>query len=120
MGLGVVADWKNGPHLLTYRQTERTFCLVTAALGKDQPDGLAQARRDQHLLDHTRPPGVTLADGGLTVAGRRQLDRLEEIRHETDMLEAAPEGQTEPLPGPSVRERMLHLVSNSWLRVTGL
>ena len=23
--LGVVADWKNGPHALTYRQTERTF-----------------------------------------------------------------------------------------------
>ena len=38
--LGVIADWKNGPHLLTYRQTERTFGLVTVALGKDQPDGL--------------------------------------------------------------------------------
>ena len=38
--LGVIADWKNGPHLLTYRQTERTFGLVAAALGKDQPDGL--------------------------------------------------------------------------------
>jgi hypothetical protein len=38
--LGVIADWKNGPHLLTYRQTERTFGLVTAALGKDQPGGL--------------------------------------------------------------------------------
>ena len=36
----MIADWKNGPHLLTYRQTERTFGLVTAALGKDQPDGL--------------------------------------------------------------------------------
>jgi hypothetical protein len=38
--LGVIADWKRGPHLLTYRQTERTFGLVTAALGKDQPGGL--------------------------------------------------------------------------------
>jgi hypothetical protein len=38
--LGVVADWKHGPHLLTYRQTERTFGLVTGALGKDEPDGL--------------------------------------------------------------------------------
>jgi len=37
---GVIADWKNGPHLLTYRQTERTFGLVTAALGRDRPDGL--------------------------------------------------------------------------------
>jgi hypothetical protein len=38
--LGVVADWKRGPHLLTYRQTERTFGLVAGALGKDEPDGL--------------------------------------------------------------------------------
>ncbi len=38
--LGVIADWKRGPHRLTYRQTERTFGLVTAALGKDAPYGL--------------------------------------------------------------------------------
>ena len=38
--LGVIADWKHGPHLLTYRQTERTFGLVADAAGKDQPDGL--------------------------------------------------------------------------------
>jgi hypothetical protein len=38
--LGVLADWKHGPHLLTYRQTERTFGLVAAALGKDEPDGM--------------------------------------------------------------------------------
>jgi hypothetical protein len=38
--LGVIAEWKHGPHRLTYRQTERTFGLVTAALGKDAPGGL--------------------------------------------------------------------------------
>ncbi len=38
--LGVIADWKHGPHLLTYRQTGRTFGLVTDAAGKDEPDGL--------------------------------------------------------------------------------
>ncbi len=38
--LGVIADWKHGLHLLTYRQTERTFGLVAAALGKDEPGGL--------------------------------------------------------------------------------
>ncbi len=38
--LGVIADWKHGPHQLTCRQTERTFGLVTAALGEDQPGGL--------------------------------------------------------------------------------
>ena len=37
--LGVVAGWKHGPHLLTYRQVERTFHLVVNALGKDHPDG---------------------------------------------------------------------------------
>ena len=38
--LGVIADWKHGPHQLTYRQTEYTFGLVADALGKDEPDGL--------------------------------------------------------------------------------
>jgi len=37
--LGVTEDWKTGPHQLTYRQTERTFGLVTGALAKDRPDG---------------------------------------------------------------------------------
>jgi hypothetical protein len=37
--LGVIAGWKTGPHLLTYRQTERTFGLAAAALAKDHPDG---------------------------------------------------------------------------------
>ena len=38
--LGVIADWKHGPHLLTYRQTEYAFGLVAGALGRDGPDGL--------------------------------------------------------------------------------
>ena len=38
--LGVIADWKRGPHTLTYRQTERTFNLVVKALSKDEPGGL--------------------------------------------------------------------------------
>jgi hypothetical protein len=38
--LGVTEDWETGPHQLTYRQTERTFGLVTDALAKDAPDGL--------------------------------------------------------------------------------
>ena len=37
--LGVITAWKTGPHQLTYRQTERTFHLLTAALGKGTPDG---------------------------------------------------------------------------------
>jgi hypothetical protein len=38
--LGVLADWKHGPHQLTYRQTERTFGLVAEALAEDEPGGL--------------------------------------------------------------------------------
>lgn len=38
--LGVVVDWKSGPHTLTYRQVERTFSLVVGALSKDEPDGV--------------------------------------------------------------------------------
>jgi hypothetical protein len=41
--LGVLADWKHGPHLLTYRQTEYTFSLAADALSKDEPDGLPSA-----------------------------------------------------------------------------
>jgi hypothetical protein len=37
--LGVMQDWRTGPHQLTYRQVERTFNLVVKALGKQQPDG---------------------------------------------------------------------------------
>ena len=38
--LKVIADWKHGPHRLTYRQTEYTFGLVASALARDEPQGL--------------------------------------------------------------------------------
>jgi hypothetical protein len=37
--LGVVVEWRAGPHTLTYRQIERTFSLVLGALAKERPDG---------------------------------------------------------------------------------
>ncbi len=37
--LGVLAHWKTGPHLLTYRQVERTFMLIVRALREAEPDG---------------------------------------------------------------------------------
>jgi hypothetical protein len=37
--LGIVAAWQDGPHLLTYRQVERTFTLVASKLAKHKPDG---------------------------------------------------------------------------------
>jgi len=41
--LGVIAQWKHGPHRLTCRQAERTFGLAADALAKDEPDGLPSA-----------------------------------------------------------------------------
>ena len=37
--LGIVVDWRSGPHTLTYRQVERTFGLVVAILKHGAPAG---------------------------------------------------------------------------------
>ena len=42
--LGVITEWKHGPHRLTYRQAERTFGLVADALAGDEPGGLPSGR----------------------------------------------------------------------------
>jgi len=68
--LGVLADWKRRPHLLTYRQTEYTFALVARAVGKDEPDGLAspalQAACDD-LLEASVPEEFKDASRSLAV-----------------------------------------------------
>ena len=68
--LGVLADWKRGPHLLTYRQTEYTFRLAARALGKDEPDGLPspqlQAACDD-LLEASVPEGFKDVSSSLAV-----------------------------------------------------
>jgi hypothetical protein len=68
--LGVLADWKDGPHLLTYRQAEYTFRLVTAAIGKGKPDGLPapalQAACDD-LLEASIPGELKSAGSSLAV-----------------------------------------------------
>jgi hypothetical protein len=56
--LGVLAGWKAGPHLLTYRQAECTFGLAARALGKDEPGGLPSAllqRTCDDLLEASVP-----------------------------------------------------------------
>jgi hypothetical protein len=68
--LGVLADWKGGPHLLTYRQTERTFGLVTGALAKDTPDGLPSDTLTgicDDLLEASIPQEFTDASRSLAV-----------------------------------------------------
>jgi hypothetical protein len=74
--LGVLADWKGGPHRLTCRQAEYTFALMTAALGKDEPDGLPapalQAACDD-LLEASVPAGFKGASRSLA-AGWTDLE----------------------------------------------
>jgi hypothetical protein len=68
--LGVLAGWKTGPHLLTYRQTERTFGLVADALAKDVPDGLPSARLQRicdDLLEASIPEEFKDASTSLAV-----------------------------------------------------
>ena len=68
--LGVTEDWKTGPHQLTYRQTERTFGLVTGALAKDHPDGTPSqilAAICDDLLEASIPPRYKDASTALAV-----------------------------------------------------
>jgi hypothetical protein len=68
--LGVIAGWKHGPHQLTYRQTERTFGLVTGALAKDIPDRLPSARLQRtcdDLLEASIPDEFKDASTSLAV-----------------------------------------------------
>ena len=68
--LGVTEDWTGGPHLLTCRQTERTFGLVADVLGKDGPDGLPSGplqRICDALLEASVPAGFKDASRSLAV-----------------------------------------------------
>jgi hypothetical protein len=48
--LGIIEDWNDGPHRLTYRQVEHTNWLITKALAKTEPDGAPSAQL-QHVCD---------------------------------------------------------------------
>lgn len=66
--LGVISQWKAGPHQLTYRQTEYTFALMARALGKDQPDGAPSPRLQaacDSLLEASIPGQHKLASRSL-------------------------------------------------------
>ena len=68
--LGIIAAWKTGPHQLTYRQTERTFGLVAAALAKDASDGRPSALLTSicdDLLEASIPPEYKDASTALAV-----------------------------------------------------
>jgi hypothetical protein len=68
--LGVITDWKHGPHRLTYRQTEYTFGLVADVLGKDHPDGLPSDQLQRicdDLLEASIPAEFQDASASLAV-----------------------------------------------------
>jgi len=68
--LGVLADWKDGPHRLTYRQAEYTFGLTARALGKDRPDGLPSPELQRvcdDLLEASIPEQFKDASSSLAV-----------------------------------------------------
>jgi hypothetical protein len=68
--LGVLTGWKDGPHLLTYRQAEYTFGLVADALAKGKPDGLPSpdlAGICGGLLEASVPGGFKDASTSLAV-----------------------------------------------------
>jgi hypothetical protein len=58
--LGVITDWNDGPHRLTYRQVERTFALVARALAEQKPDG-TPTKALSELLDALMEASVKTA-----------------------------------------------------------
>ena len=68
--LGVITDWKNAPHQLTYRQTEYTFGLVADTLAGDEPGGLPSGRLQRicdDLLEASVPEKFKDASASLAV-----------------------------------------------------
>jgi hypothetical protein len=104
--LGVTEEWKHGPHLLTYRQVERTFSLVVKALSKDEPDGapadvLASVLDD--LLEASIPPEHKDASAALAADWTDAETFARPPRHGSTEC-AGPEAswghRTSNLPGP--------------------
>ena len=68
--LGVIEEWKDGPHQLTYRQVEHTARLITKALDKSKPDGAPSAdlqRLCDQLTEASIPAGFKQASSSLAV-----------------------------------------------------
>ncbi len=104
--LGVTEEWKHGPHLLTYRQVERTFSLVVKALSKDEPDGApsgALASVLDDLLEASIPAPHKDASAALAVDWTDMETFARPPRHgstECADPEASWGHRTSNLPGP--------------------
>jgi hypothetical protein len=104
--LGVITDWKTGPHQLTYRQVEHTHRLIIRALGKRQPDGAPspalQAACD-HLLEASIPAVPTNGSTALAADWTDVETWSRPPRHATTVCadpEAAWGHRNTNLPGP--------------------
>jgi len=58
--LGIIEEWQDGPHQLTYRQVEHTTRLITRALARAQPDGDPSPGL-QHLCDQLLEASIRAA-----------------------------------------------------------
>ena len=68
--LGVVVDWRTGPHWLSYRQVEHTARALARSLGKPCPDGqpsAALAGFSAALLEASVPRAAKAASAALAV-----------------------------------------------------
>jgi hypothetical protein len=68
--LGVIKDWKHGPHQLTYRQAGHTARLIRKTLDKQQPDGAPSPdlqRLCDQLLEASIPAELKNASTSLAV-----------------------------------------------------
>jgi hypothetical protein len=68
--LGVIENWKTGPHQLTYRQVEHAGRLITRALAKTRPDGAPSPGLQQlcdALLEASIPGPFKTASTSLAV-----------------------------------------------------
>ena len=104
--LGVMQDWKAGPHQLTYRQAERTFGLITTALEKQEPDGIPSAALATvlaDLLEASIPAGFKDASASLA-ADWTDVETFSRPPHHGSSDCADPEAswghRTTNLPGP--------------------
>jgi hypothetical protein len=57
--LGVIAEWEQGPHQLTYRQLEYTYRLIASKLANPEPDG-APSEILSEVLDELLEASVKL------------------------------------------------------------
>lgn len=68
--LGVVVDWRTGPHALSYRQVEHTARLLARSLAKTSPDGQPSAGLagfSAALLEASVPEQARSASASLAV-----------------------------------------------------